>query len=41
MAGGDILIGRLVFGSLNTRLVWYSNGQKLSDHRMVSYSNAT
>ena len=27
-------------GDLNTRLVWYSNGQKLSDRRMVRYSNA-
>ena len=27
-------------GDLNTGLVWYSNGQKLSDHRMVCYSNA-
>ena len=27
-------------GDLNTGLVWYSNGQKLSDPRMVRYSNA-
>ena len=27
-------------GDLNTGLVWYSNGQKLSDHQMVRYSNA-
>ena len=27
-------------GDLNTGLVWYSNGQKLSDRRMVRYSNA-
>ena len=27
-------------GDLYTRLVWYSNGQKLSDPRMVRYSNA-
>ena len=25
---------------LNTGLVWYSNGQKLSDRQMVRYSNA-
>ena len=27
-------------GDLNTGLVWYSNGLKLSDRRMVRYSNA-
>ena len=27
-------------GDLNTRLVWYLNGQKLSDCRMIRYSNA-
>ena len=27
-------------GDLITGLVWYSNGQKLSDRRMVRYSNA-
>ena len=27
-------------GDLNTGIVWYSNGQKLSDRRMVRYSNA-
>ena len=31
---------QLETGDLNTGLVWYSNGQKLSDRRMVRYSNA-
>ena len=31
----------LYSGDLNTGLVWYSNGQKLFDHRMFWYLNAT
>ena len=31
--------GNMYSGDLNNRLVWYSNGRKQSNHRMVRYSN--